>query len=166
MIELTAFWLPILVAAVLVFVVSSITHMVIPLHKGDYAKLPGEAKIMEAMRNESVGQGDYMMPFCTGKSMGSDEMKKKFEQGPTAFITVMPPRLAGDGQVADPVVRLHPGGRGFRGLHLEPHAERRYPLPPGVSHRRRGSLHGLRASQLRALDLEGTEVGHELQVRL
>jgi hypothetical protein len=98
MIELTVLWLPILVAAVLVFVVSSITHMVIPLHKGDYAKLPGEAKIMEALRNESVGRGDYMMPFCTGKSMGSDEMKKKFEQGPTAFITVMPPGMPAMGK--------------------------------------------------------------------
>ena len=91
MVELMSLWLPILVAAVLVLVVSSITHMVIPLHKGDYAKLPGESKIMEAVRNENVGQGDYMMPHCTGKDMQSEEMTKKFGQGPTAFITVLPP---------------------------------------------------------------------------
>jgi hypothetical protein len=92
MVELMSLWLPIVVAAVLVFVVSSITHVVIPLHKNDYARLPGESKIMEAMRNEGVSRGDYMMPHCgDAKGAQSEEMKKKYAAGPTAFLTVFPP---------------------------------------------------------------------------
>ncbi len=49
MVSLTQLWLAILLSGVAVFVVSSILHMALPLHKGDYKKLPGEADILEAM---------------------------------------------------------------------------------------------------------------------
>ena len=42
MVALADLWLPILVSGVVVFVVSSVIHMLIPIHRGDYAKLPGE----------------------------------------------------------------------------------------------------------------------------
>ncbi len=42
MISLAELWLPILLSAVVVFIVSSILHMVISIHKGDFKKLPGE----------------------------------------------------------------------------------------------------------------------------
>ena len=42
-VELMDLWLPILLSAVFVFVASSIIHMAIPIHKGDYKRLPGEA---------------------------------------------------------------------------------------------------------------------------
>lgn len=88
---LTALWLPILLSAVFVFVVSSILHMAVPHHKADHKPLPGEANIMAAMRAESVPQGDYMFPFCNSmKDMGSEEMVAKFEQGPVGFMTVYP----------------------------------------------------------------------------
>lgn len=87
---LTTLWLPILVAAVFVFVVSSVVHMVLPIHKADYKGLPGEANVLAAIRGESVQPGDYMFPFCTSMSeMGSDEMMAKFNQGPVGFITVL-----------------------------------------------------------------------------
>ena len=40
MVPLVDLWLPILLSAVLVFVASSILHMVIPIHRGDFGKLP------------------------------------------------------------------------------------------------------------------------------
>ena len=55
-------WLPILMSAVFVFVASSILHMVIPVHKGDYGKLPGEPDILESMRGHKVAPGSYMFP--------------------------------------------------------------------------------------------------------
>ena len=86
---LTALWLPILLSAVFVFVVSSILHMAIPHHKADHKGLPGEANVLAAMRAESVPPGDYMFPFCNSmKEMGSEEMLAKFEQGPVGFMTV------------------------------------------------------------------------------
>ena len=40
MVSLTALWIPILVSAALVFVVSSIIHMASPWHKNDYPRIP------------------------------------------------------------------------------------------------------------------------------
>ena len=42
MVPLTALWLPILISAVIVFIASSIMHMVLPHHKSDYRKVPDE----------------------------------------------------------------------------------------------------------------------------
>ncbi len=93
MISLMDLWLPVLLSAVLVFVVSSILHMVLQYHKSDYAKLSGEAKVMEAMRKEGVSPGNYAFP-CPGsmKDMGSPEMLEKYKQGQVAFMNVLPSR--------------------------------------------------------------------------
>lgn len=72
MVPLADLWLPILVSGVLVFVVSSVIHMAIPLHRGDFAKLPGEDAIRSALRGQGISRGSYMFPFCGSmKAMGS-----------------------------------------------------------------------------------------------
>lgn len=86
------FWLPILVSAVLVFIASSILHMVLPLHRGDYRKLPDEDKVREVVRNASVEPGHYCIPHCGSmKDMGSDEHLAKLKEGPVGFMTIMAP---------------------------------------------------------------------------
>ena len=50
MVGLFALWLPILLSAVFVFIVSSVIHMVSPWHKSDYPKLESEDKMMEVLR--------------------------------------------------------------------------------------------------------------------
>ena len=45
MVSISALWLPILLSAVIVFVASSIIHMVLPVHRGDYRKLPEEDRV-------------------------------------------------------------------------------------------------------------------------
>ncbi|MFT4539889.1 MAG: hypothetical protein ACI835_002338 [Planctomycetota bacterium] len=88
---LTELWLPILIAAVFVFIVSSITHMVIPLHAGDYQQLPNEEAMLDGMRSEAVPPGDYVFPFCNSiKDMETDETMAKFNRGPVGFMTVLP----------------------------------------------------------------------------
>ena len=57
MIPLTELWLPILLSTVFVFIVSSILHMVIPIHKGDFRKLSGEDQILEVLRAQGVRPG-------------------------------------------------------------------------------------------------------------
>ena len=42
MTPLASLWLPIVLSTVFVFLASSIVHMVMPWHKGDFAKLPDE----------------------------------------------------------------------------------------------------------------------------
>jgi hypothetical protein len=91
MVPLTSLWIPILVSAVLVFVVSSVIHMLLPVHKSDFRKLPKEDEALEAIGKLGIPPGDYMFPLCS--SMG--EMKDpaflaKMEKGPVGMMTVMP----------------------------------------------------------------------------
>ncbi len=84
-------WLPILLSAVFVFVASSILHMVSPIHKGDFQKLSGEAKVLEEMRAQGIQPGDYAFPCPDSmKEMASPEMIEKYTQGPVGFMTVVP----------------------------------------------------------------------------
>ena len=72
MVPLTELWFPILLSAVFVFLVSSILHMVIPIHKGDFKKMPGEDKVLEAMRSQNLQPGSYMFPCAESmKDMAS-----------------------------------------------------------------------------------------------
>jgi hypothetical protein len=88
-VSLTALWFPVLLAAILIFVVSSIIHMLLNYHRADHAALPDESKVLSAMRDAGVGPGDYFFPHgCDRKEMTSPEMIKKFEQGPVGFLTV------------------------------------------------------------------------------
>jgi len=90
MVALTALWIPIFLAAVIVFVASSIMHMVLPYHRSDYRKLPDEEKVTSALRAVGLKQGLYTFPFTTHKEMKSPEMQEKFKQGPVGFLTVFP----------------------------------------------------------------------------
>ena len=87
---LTALWLPILLSAVIVFVASSIMHMVLPYHRGDYRALPEEDKVLAALRPLGLTRGLYMFPFCTHKDMKSPAAQERFKQGPVGILTVFP----------------------------------------------------------------------------
>jgi len=54
MVPFSSLWLPILLSAVIVFVASFITHMVLPYHRSDMRKLPAEDEVMEAFGKFSV----------------------------------------------------------------------------------------------------------------
>jgi len=88
---LSDLWLPILLSAVFVFVASSIIHMALPIHKGDFGKLPNEGSVLSDLRKHGVPPGQYMFP-CAGsmKEMGTPEMIEKMKQGPVGHMTVLP----------------------------------------------------------------------------
>ncbi|MFK7742084.1 MAG: hypothetical protein AB8H80_17340 [Planctomycetota bacterium] len=87
MTALADLWLPILLSAVFVFVVSSILHMVLPIHRKDYDKLPHEDAICEALRSANVPPGQYMFPGADSmKEAMSPEMQKKFARGPVGIL--------------------------------------------------------------------------------
>jgi hypothetical protein len=91
MISILSLWMPIVLAAVLVFIGSSVIHMFLTYHRNDYAALPDEAGVMEALRPFGIAPGDYIMPFANGsEDMRSDAYKAKVEQGPVATLTVWP----------------------------------------------------------------------------
>ncbi len=91
MIPFPEFWLPILCAAVAVFLVSSVLHMVLPYHQKDYGKLDNEEAVLAAMRDAGVRPGQYMFP-CAGsyKEMSTPEMQEKLRRGPVGTMVVLP----------------------------------------------------------------------------
>jgi hypothetical protein len=90
MVPLHELWLPILLSAVFVFIVSWLIHMVLPYHRGDFAKLPSEDEAMEALRKFNISPGDYMVPHGGGpEAMRSKEFAEKLNKGPVLVATVM-----------------------------------------------------------------------------
>ena len=90
MVALSTLWLPIVLSAVIVFIASSIMHMVLPYHRSDYKKLPDEEKVLGALRGVSLSRGLYHFPFCTHQEMKSPAVMEKFKQGPVGLLTVFP----------------------------------------------------------------------------
>lgn len=91
MMSLTALWLPIVLSAVLVFIASSVIHMVLKYHNSEYRRLPNEEKLLDAMRAENIAPGFYAFPHCgNAKEMGSPEMKEKYTKGPCGTVNVIP----------------------------------------------------------------------------
>ena len=91
MVTVSALWLPILLSSVLVFIASSIVHMVLTFHKSDYRKLPDEENVLESMRKTGIPPGDYAFPFAaSNKEMASSEMAEKYKRGPVGLLTILP----------------------------------------------------------------------------
>jgi hypothetical protein len=91
MIGLAALWLPILLSAVVVFLASSIIHMMTPWHKGEHKAIPNEDAVMKALRPLAIPPGDYMMPAADSmEAMKSPEFLEKKILGPNLIMTVVP----------------------------------------------------------------------------
>ena len=88
---LTALWMPILVSSVLVFVASSIIHMLLPWHRNDFRKVPDEEKFRGALQALGLPPGDYHVPRPdTMADMKTPEFAEKMKQGPVMVFTVIP----------------------------------------------------------------------------
>ncbi|MBM4088662.1 MAG: hypothetical protein FJ276_04425 [Planctomycetes bacterium] len=91
MVTLYDLWLPILISAAAVFGVSSVLHMLLPIHKGDYKRLPDEAELLEALRAKSLEPGHYMFPSLSSMAdMRKPEVIERFQKGPVGYATIMP----------------------------------------------------------------------------
>src|SRR3981189_2552113 len=90
MIFLTALWLPIVLSAVIVFVASSIMHMLLPYHRSDYRQLPDEDKLLATLGAPGLKQGLYHFPFCTHKDMKSPAAIERFRQEPEGMLIANP----------------------------------------------------------------------------
>jgi hypothetical protein len=87
---LAALWLPIVLSAVIVFVASSILHMVLKYHQSDCHQLANEDQALAALRSAGVKPGYYHFPYCTHQEMKSPAVAEKFKQGPVGMMTVIP----------------------------------------------------------------------------
>jgi hypothetical protein len=92
MTPLTALWLPILLSAVIAFVASSIIHMLLGYHAGDYQPLPDEPKFRDAVGPLALPPGDYMVPRAMSTAeMKTPEFEQRMKDGPVVIMTVIPP---------------------------------------------------------------------------
>ena len=90
MISALSLWLPVLLSALGVFIVSSVIHMVLTYHRNDFKGVPSEDGVMDALRSFNIPQGEYFMPFIDDpKQRETDEFKAKEQKGPVAYLTVI-----------------------------------------------------------------------------
>lgn len=89
MVPLSSLWLPILVSAVFVFIVSNILWMALPFwHRKDSGKLPDEKSVLDALA--PVKSGQYLVPSLDW-STATEEQKNAMQRGPIAFMLIRNP---------------------------------------------------------------------------
>ena len=90
MVSLVDLWMPIVLSAVIVFIASSVMHMLLKYHAATYKRLPDEDKVLEAMRVAgAVEPGFYGFPYCSDmKQMAEKPMLDKYNAGPVGVMTL------------------------------------------------------------------------------
>ena len=85
MVPVMSLWIPIIVAAVLVFVVSSIIHMVLGYHNDDFEQVPNEDEFLYGLRDLGVPVGSYVFPMAPTmkdwKTLRSCDFQRVFASG-------------------------------------------------------------------------------------
>jgi len=91
MVPILSLWLPIVVSAVFVFLVSFALHMVLTYHYADFRKVPDENAFADALRKLGIPPGEYMFPYAgSPKESRAPEFQKAMEQGLGTMLTVWP----------------------------------------------------------------------------
>lgn len=92
---LTTLWLPILLSAVFVFIVSSVIHMVLGYHASDYQKVPNEDQVIDKLRDLNIPPGHYSIPKAESmKNYNSPEFQARLAKGPNMMISVHKPGVS------------------------------------------------------------------------
>ena len=90
MVPLSALWLPILLSAVIVFIVSNILWMALPFwHRRDYSKLADEAAALRAL--SAARSGMYVIPSVDWGKI-SAERYFSAAPGPNRLDTTIVPK--------------------------------------------------------------------------
>lgn len=94
MVAITALWLPILLSAVVVFIVSAAVWMAMPHHRNDFAPAADQDALMDAVRSSTPGPGMYYFPWATDGDQNSPEYKEQVRAGPVGILRVRDPEAA------------------------------------------------------------------------
>jgi hypothetical protein len=96
MVSFTALIVPIVISAVLVFILAALVWMVLPHHKGEWKGFSNEDAVRNALGAQKPADGIYMVPFAGSAPARKDPaFLKKLQDGPRAFVT-----MAGAGNVS------------------------------------------------------------------
>ena len=89
MVSVAALWVPILVGAGLVFIVSTVIHVVLGYHNSDFKGVANEDAFRAAVGPLNIAPGDYIVPHSSDmKERQSEEFMAKANEGPVIFMTV------------------------------------------------------------------------------
>jgi hypothetical protein len=82
-------WLPILLSAALLFVLSAASHMVLPWRKGEWGRITDAGALQAAIRDLAPGQ--YAFPAAPDpKQQMTPEWRARWAQGPSGWLTIAP----------------------------------------------------------------------------
>ena len=85
-------WLPVLVSAVVTFVASALIWMLFKWHNRDYRRAADEEAVRAALKGAEPGY--YVLPYCVEpEELNDPQVQQKFEEGPLAYITIVPSGL-------------------------------------------------------------------------
>lgn len=94
-------WLPILLSAAAVWIVSTIFGMPFLHHKNDWIGLPDEYAFMESIRKSGIQPGNYLFPdFRTREAMESEKVGTALKEGPAGHLSLWRPPLTMGGKLA------------------------------------------------------------------
>ena len=101
-------WLPILLSAAAVWIVSTIFGMPFLHHKNDFIGLSDEDGFMDDLRKRGIKPGNYLFPdFRAREAMESEKVKKALSEGPVGHLSVWKtPLTMGDKMAATFIVNL------------------------------------------------------------
>ncbi len=111
---LQSLWLPILLSAAAVWIVSTLFGMPFLHHKDDWIGLGAAGKdggvaaedaFMEFLRKSGIQPGNYLFPdFRTREAMESEKVKAALEHGPVGHLSLWQPPLGMGGKLAGTLV--------------------------------------------------------------
>lgn len=101
-------WLPILLSAGVIWVMSIIFGMALPHHKQDWIGLGDEDGFMEDLRRRGIKPGNYLFPdFRSSEQLRSEKVERALKEGPVGHLSVWKtPVTMGDKMVGTLVVHL------------------------------------------------------------
>jgi hypothetical protein len=83
-------WLPIVLAAVAVFVASFLAWVVLPHHKSEFKRLTDEDALLADIRSKNIDPAVYMFPCYTPADLKDPEKKKRHLAGPNGMLILWP----------------------------------------------------------------------------
>jgi hypothetical protein len=93
-------WQPILLSAFLAFVISALAWTMLPHHKKELTGLAGEDAVIDAIRKSNPAPGRYVFPCAEDpKARHSPEAMKRWAEGPSGMVTIMPKGPMGMGKM-------------------------------------------------------------------
>lgn len=91
MLNLLDLWAPAVASALGVWFTNSFVYAALPHHKSDFKSLPNETTARKALKPQNIGAGQYNIPHLPSyHDAKKPDYIRKFEEGPVAFITVLP----------------------------------------------------------------------------